>query len=77
MENNWKRLTKILVNSLQLFLSLSQSQGKNMKRIFVLGDSPEWNEMLKDEQKSYKDILQINFVDAYRNMTYKHLGGYW
>jgi len=48
-----------------------------MKRIFVLGDSPEWNEMLKDEHKSYKDILQINFVDAYRNMTYKHLSGYW
>ena len=48
-----------------------------MNRIFVLGDSPEWNKMLKDEHKSYKDILQIDFVDAYRNMTYKHLSGYW
>ena len=75
MKNNWKRLTKILVNSLQLIFFLSQ--GKNMKRIFVLGDSPEWNKMLKDEHKSYKDILQIDFVDAYRNMTYKHLSGYW
>ena len=75
MENNWKRLTKILVNSLQLIFFLSQ--GKNMKQIFVLGDSPEWNKMLKDEHKSYKDILQIDFVDAYRNMTYKHLSGYW
>ena len=70
-----KDLPKYWSTLCSLFFFLSQ--GKNMKRIFVLGDSPEWNKMLKDEHKSYKDILQIDFVDAYRNMTYKHLSGYW
>ena len=72
-------MEKTYQNTGQLFAAyfFFLSQGKNMKRIFVLGDSPEWNKMLKDEHKSYKDILQIDFVDAYRNMTYKHLSGYW
>ncbi len=61
----------------QLRDTIRRTWGQNMKRIFVLGDSKDWNEMLKNEHKEYNDILQIDFVDAYRNMTYKHLSGYW
>ena len=61
----------------QLRDTIRRTWGRNLKRIFVLGDSKDWNEMLKNEQKEYNDILQIDFVDAYRNMTYKHLSGYW
>ena len=61
----------------QLRDTIRRTWGRNIKRIFVLGDSSDWNEMLKNEHKEYKDILQVSFIDAYRNMTYKHLSGYW
>ena len=43
----------------------------------VCNNFQEFNENLKEEHDKFNDILQLNFTDAYRNMTYKHLSGYW
>lgn len=41
--------------------------------LFFVGLSPEFDEKLKEEDREYGDIIQGNFLDAYRNMTYKHV----
>ncbi|XP_020816286.1 beta-1,3-galactosyltransferase 1 [Drosophila serrata] len=51
-----------------------------LRVIFLLGAvssnyAPTWQKYLGWENKYYGDILQGNFVDAYRNMTYKHVMG--
>ena len=56
---------------------IRKTWGKSLKRIFVLGEHNEWNKKLKKENEKHQDILQVSFNDAYRNMTYKHLSGYW
>lgn len=47
-----------------------------LKHVFLLGETTE--ELFKnilEEQKQYSDIVQGNFIDAYRNLTYKHIMG--
>lgn len=39
------------------------------------GSSPEIDAQLWDESKEHGDIIMGNFVDSYRNLTYKHLMG--
>ncbi|KAK2577389.1 hypothetical protein KPH14_003503 [Odynerus spinipes] len=41
--------------------------------MFVVGSSEDYEEALEKENKEYEDIIQGNFLDAYRNMTYKHV----
>ncbi|XP_047347602.1 beta-1,3-galactosyltransferase 5-like isoform X1 [Vespa velutina] len=41
--------------------------------LFFVGLSDEYQEELEEENKKYNDIIQGNFLDAYRNMTYKHV----
>lgn len=45
--------------------------------IFVIGavNSTNIQEKLDAESKTFGDLLQGNFEDAYRNMTYKHVSG--
>lgn len=45
--------------------------------VFLLGavNSSSLQEKLDAESKTHEDILQGNFIDAYRNMTYKHVSG--
>ncbi|KAI4498042.1 hypothetical protein M0802_006866 [Mischocyttarus mexicanus] len=40
---------------------------------FLVGFSEEYQEELEEENKKYQDLIQGNFLDAYRNMTYKHV----
>ncbi|KRT86517.1 hypothetical protein AMK59_423 [Oryctes borbonicus] len=48
---------------------------EGVKVIFMLGETN--NEILEDqlekENEKYRDFAQGNFVDTYRNMTYKHV----
>ncbi|XP_021936070.1 beta-1,3-galactosyltransferase 1-like isoform X2 [Zootermopsis nevadensis] len=46
--------------------------------LFLLGevDSPLLQVSLESENDRYHDLLQGNFRDAYRNMTYKHVMGF-
>lgn len=41
--------------------------------IFLLGASDMYEDSLKKESSIYNDIVQGNFLDCYRNMTYKHV----
>lgn len=50
-----------------------------LRRVFLLGEAPESVYMkqasLLDESTRFGDIIQGNFFEAYRNLTYKHLMG--
>ena len=41
--------------------------------LFLIGWSEEYQMELEKEDMKYGDLIQGNFVDAYRNMTYKHV----
>lgn len=55
--------------------SLCGKQSKQIKCAFVLGNPQDdkISSQIKDENKKFKDILQIDFDDAYVNLTYKTL----
>lgn len=63
--------------NVELRHTIRQTWGKNLKRVFVLGQNSKWDPKIEKESKKFKDILQVNFQDSYRNLTYKHLIGYW
>ncbi|CAH1400930.1 unnamed protein product [Nezara viridula] len=50
-----------------------------ISRVFLLATLPPFHEVsqnaLVDENKKYSDLVQGNFVESYRNLTYKHLMG--
>uniref|UniRef100_A0A1Y1M0V1 Hexosyltransferase n=1 Tax=Photinus pyralis TaxID=7054 RepID=A0A1Y1M0V1_PHOPY len=50
-----------------------------VRRVFLLGLAPgdkyTKQEAIYDEERRFGDLLQGNFVEAYRNLTYKHLMG--
>lgn len=48
-------------------------QSSNVALLFFVGSSDEYQTMLEEENRKYKDLIQGNFLDAYRNMTYKHV----
>ncbi|CAH0561319.1 unnamed protein product [Brassicogethes aeneus] len=50
-----------------------------LKRVFLLGEAPSdkytKQESIVNENRRFNDIIQGNFIEAYRNLTYKHLMG--
>jgi hypothetical protein len=52
------------------------SYAKNMRLLFLLGFSKKMNSDIKAEYTKYGDIVQRNFIDTYRNLTYKTQMGY-
>jgi beta-1,3-galactosyltransferase 1 len=46
--------------------------------VFLLGtlDNATLQEQLRQESMQFKDIIQFNFVDSYRNITYKSIMGF-
>lgn len=54
------------------------SKRPGMMAVFVLGtsDNPKLSDQIDRESSEFNDIVQGSFLDAYRNMTYKHLLGY-
>ncbi len=57
--------------------TIRKTWGSRSKTIFLLGKDSAFNKKLKKEHEKHGDILQFSFKDSYKNMTYKHLGGYW
>ncbi|VDH91589.1 beta-1,3-galactosyltransferase 1 [Mytilus galloprovincialis] len=53
--------------------SFSDYENKHIEYIFVLGQTPkpEIQQKINEESEKYMDIVQGNFVDSYRNLTYK------
>ncbi|KAK5643272.1 hypothetical protein RI129_007117 [Pyrocoelia pectoralis] len=51
----------------------------DIRRIFLLGLAPTdkytKQAAIVDEERRFGDLLQGNFIEAYRNLTYKHLMG--
>lgn len=49
------------------------------RRIFLLGFAPSdkytSQKAIEDESRRFGDIIQGNFIEAYRNLTYKHVMG--
>lgn len=50
-------------------------QAPDVTLLFLVGYSEEYQSKLEQENKKYQDLIQGNFLDAYRNMTYKHVMG--
>ncbi|CAL7947273.1 unnamed protein product [Xylocopa violacea] len=48
-------------------------QSSDVALLFLVGSSDKHQPKLEEENKRYKDLIQGNFLDAYRNMTYKHV----
>ncbi|XP_076182799.1 beta-1,3-galactosyltransferase 5 [Ptiloglossa arizonensis] len=48
-------------------------QSPDVALLFLIGSSEEYQARLEEENRKYKDLIQGNFHDAYRNMTYKHV----
>lgn len=51
--------------------------GNFFKLVFLFGESDDviFEEIIKHEYEKYKDIVQGNFQDTYKNLTYKHVMG--
>lgn len=53
--------------------------GLSIHLFFMLGvhvsDNQSIQNRIYDENRKYKDIIQENFLDQYRNLTYKHIAG--
>lgn len=49
-----------------------------LKVIFILGltNNTETEDRIDNEYYKYNDIVQGNFIDSYKNLTYKHLTGF-
>lgn len=51
----------------------------NLRRVFLLGISPDdkytTQKAILHENKRFGDLIQGNFQEAYRNLTYKHVMG--
>lgn len=50
----------------------------NVKTIFIIGlaNDTSIERQLHAESRNHQDIVQANFVDTYKNLTYKHLTGF-
>lgn len=46
-----------------------------IKVAFLLAIAEKFQDQIAEENKRHKDIIQGNFVDSYRNLTYKHVMG--
>ncbi|KAF2896827.1 hypothetical protein ILUMI_09349 [Ignelater luminosus] len=58
--------------------SIRQTWGKhrtNLKIVFILGtvQNSKQQKKLEEENKKHRDFVQGRFLDAYKNMTYKHV----
>ncbi|VDH91590.1 beta-1,3-galactosyltransferase 1 [Mytilus galloprovincialis] len=55
--------------------SIFDYENEHIEYVFVLGQTPkpEIQQRINDESEKYMDIVQGNFVDSYRNLTYKRV----
>lgn len=88
-ENNSNILTLIMVTSyfgnietrsaMRRSFSREDLKRINTRRVFLLGESPDdkytTQQSVENESKRFGDIIQGNFKEAYRNLTYKHVMG--
>lgn len=61
-------------------LTQQKLRSMGLVRVFLLADIPSTERFIEqksiyDESDRFEDIVQGNFVEAYRNLTYKHVMG--
>ena len=56
----------------------AREAGHKTRTVFVMGSVLEGDlsDSLEEEREEYLDLVRGDFVDSYRNLTYKHLLGY-
>ena len=61
----------------ETWASVTEIHGKFIETVFLLGQTKDVSlqNAIEREAKICKDIVQENFIDAYRNLTYKHVMG--
>lgn len=52
-----------------------QNNPPQIRIIFLVGQFPGLQSAIEEEDKRHGDMVMGNFVDTYRNMTYKHVMG--
>ncbi|KAK3107921.1 hypothetical protein FSP39_025238 [Pinctada imbricata] len=62
----------------QTWINATHYKPQNVVFMFLLGtsDNPKLQEIIKNENTKYQDILQGDFVDSYRNLTNKGVMGF-
>lgn len=61
-------------------MTIDKLRSLDMKRVFLLADIPPTEKYISqpaidDENSRFGDLVQGNFTEAYRNLTYKHVMG--
>ncbi|XP_063850321.1 beta-1,3-galactosyltransferase 5-like [Scylla paramamosain] len=51
------------------------AESTGMMTVFVLGvtNNIQYQQLIEEESQTYHDIIQVNFIDSYRNLTLKTL----
>nr|XP_018902208.1 PREDICTED: beta-1,3-galactosyltransferase 5 [Bemisia tabaci]XP_018902209.1 PREDICTED: beta-1,3-galactosyltransferase 5 [Bemisia tabaci] len=63
--------------NLKLRNLIRSTWGQELTTIFLLGETtPALQEAIETENSLHHDIVQGNFIDSYRNLTYKHVMGF-
>lgn len=57
--------------------AIRSTWGKTVRLVFLVGEpeSSSVQESLERENEQHHDLVQGNFLDSYRNLTYKHVSG--
>ncbi|XP_013409238.1 beta-1,3-galactosyltransferase 5-like [Lingula anatina] len=57
--------------------SIHESQGEQIRTLFLLGTSQNRtaDEKIEEENRKFRDIIRVEFVDTYRNLTLKTILG--
>lgn len=57
--------------------AIRETWGKTVPLVFLVGEtqSASAQESLERENNEHHDLVQGNFLDSYRNLTYKHVSG--
>ncbi|CAG9762071.1 unnamed protein product [Ceutorhynchus assimilis] len=66
-------------SSMRQAFSIEDLRKKGLRRVFLLGEASRdkytTQKSINDESRRFGDIIQGNFSEAYRNLTYKHIMG--
>ena len=57
--------------------SVTEYHDRSIRTVFLLGQikDPKLQTKVEEEAQKYNDIIQEDFIDDYRNLTYKHIMG--
>ena len=60
----------------ETWASVRRHDGLRVRTVFAIGrvaNSPQIQQQIEDDARQYRDVIQFDFIDSYRNMTIKQL----